>query len=131
VTRLHLAVGCGAGIGALLRFVTGLAVAAAGLPAVAATGLVNLAGSFVIGAFVTLSGPGGRLEVGPAARQFVTAGFCGGLTTFSALSVETLLLAASAPAAAALSLGLTLLLSLGAVWAGHALAQLLNHRLNR
>jgi CrcB protein len=126
MTRLHLAVGCGAGLGALLRFVTGLAVVAAGLPAIAATGLVNLAGSFVIGAFVTLSGPDGRLALGPAARQFVTAGFCGGLTTFSTLSVETVLLAARAPAAAGLALGLTLFLSLVAVWAGHAVARRLN-----
>lgn len=126
MSRLHLAVGCGAGLGALLRHLTALAVVGAGLPAFVATGLVNVSGSFVIGLFVTLSGPGGRLRVHPTTRQFVSAGFCGGLTTFSAMSVETVLLGAGTAAGASLFLGLIVLASLGAVWAGHRLARRLN-----
>jgi CrcB protein len=120
--RLTLAVGCGAGLGSLLRFAAGLA-----LPGLAATALVNLAGSFVIGFAATVSGPGGRGAVASVPRQFVVSGFCGGLTTFSAMSLDAvLLIAARRPAAAALYLGLVVLLSLAAAAAGHALAARVN-----
>jgi fluoride exporter len=55
--------------------------------------LVNITGSFVIGFFATLTGPDGRLLVGTPARQFLMIGFCGGYTTFSSFSLETLTLA--------------------------------------
>jgi hypothetical protein len=42
------------------------------------TMLVNISGSFVIGFFSTLTGPGGRLLVSTTARQFVMIGLCGG-----------------------------------------------------
>lgn len=85
--------------------------------------LVNTAGSFVIGFFFTLSGPGGRLPASSATRLFVMAGLCGGFTTFSAFSLDTLNLVREGrmPAACAnvaLSVGLCLLL----VWLGHLLA---------
>jgi CrcB protein len=125
--RLYLAVGSGAALGSLLRYAIGLTtVDAFGLPAEAATGLVNLAGSFVIGFFATISGPDGRLMIGPARRLFVTGGFCGGVTTFSALSLETFLLASRSTLAAGAYLAASIILSLAAVWAGHALATRLN-----
>jgi CrcB protein len=51
---------------------------------------VNVIGSFVIGFFATLTGPEGRLLVAPDVRQFVMVGFCGGYTTFSSFSLQTL-----------------------------------------
>jgi fluoride exporter len=51
---------------------------------------VNIIGSFVIGFFATFSGPDGRLLVPSLARQFVMLGFCGGYTTFSSFSLQTL-----------------------------------------
>ena len=51
---------------------------------------VNVVGSFVIGFFVGLTGPDGRVMVSPNARQFVTVGICGGYTTFSSFSLQTL-----------------------------------------
>jgi fluoride exporter len=51
---------------------------------------VNIAGSFVIGFFATMTGPDGRILVGSTARLFVMIGFCGGYTTFSSLSLQTL-----------------------------------------
>src|ERR1700726_4039741 len=41
---------------------------------------VNIVGSFIIGFFVTLTGPDGRIFVSSTARQFVTIGICGGYT---------------------------------------------------
>jgi CrcB protein len=52
--------------------------------------VINVAGSFVIGFFATLTGPDGRFLVGGTARQFVIIGLCGGFTTFSAFSLQTL-----------------------------------------
>src|SRR5437764_12467246 len=52
--------------------------------------LVNVLGSFVIGFFATLTGPDGRLLVRTEARQFVMVGLCGGYTTFSSFSLQTL-----------------------------------------
>ena len=51
---------------------------------------INVLGSFIIGFFATLSGPDGRLVVGAHERLFVMVGLCGGYTTFSAFSLQTL-----------------------------------------
>lgn len=126
--RLYLAVGCGAALGSLLRFLTGVVVVSMlGLSALLATALVNVVGSFVIMVFATLTGPEGRLLVGTAGRQFVMGGICGGLTTFSAMSLETfiLLLEGDLPLALAY-LATVIALSLTAAWLGHALAARIN-----
>ena len=52
--------------------------------------IVNVSGCFVIGFFATLSGPDGRVLVPSDVRQFVMVGFCGGYTTFSSFSLQTL-----------------------------------------
>jgi CrcB protein len=126
--RLYMAVGCGAAIGSLLRFLSGiLIVSAMGLSALWATGFVNVVGSFVIGSFATLTAPDGRLLVSPAGRQFVMAGICGGFTTFSAMSLDTLILLLQGDIPlAGLNLVLVVVLSLVAAWAGHVLAMHLN-----
>jgi CrcB protein len=126
--RLYLAVGCGAAAGSLLRFLSGvLIVSGMGLSALWATGFVNVLGSFVIGLFAALTAPDGRLLVGPAGRQFVMGGICGGFTTFSAMSLETfiLLLQGDIPLAG-LYLVLVVIFSLVAAWVGHILAAYLN-----
>ena len=126
--RLYLAVGCGAAIGSLLRFLSGiLIVVGMGHSALWATGFVNVVGSFVIGLFAALTAPDGRLLVGPAGRQFVMGGICGGFTTFSAMSLDTfiLLLQGDIPLAG-LYLVLVVALSLVAAWLGHILAVRLN-----
>src|SRR5215470_4510155 len=54
---------------------------------------INIIGSMVIGFFATVTGPDGRFLVGTAGRQFVMIGLCGGFTTFSSFSLQTLNLA--------------------------------------
>ena len=52
--------------------------------------LVNITGSLVIGFFATLTDTEGRWLVAPSAREFVMIGVCGGYTTFSSFSLQTL-----------------------------------------
>lgn len=92
---------------------------------------VNIAGSFLIGFYAAAAGPDGRLFPGPLQRQFVMAGFCGGFTTFSIFSLETLHLArADRLDLAALYVSVSVTGWLLAVWAGHAVATRIN-RLRR
>jgi CrcB protein len=87
---------------------------------------VNVTGSFVIGFFAGLVDPQGPLLVGPRLRQFVMVGICGGYTTFSSFSMQTLELARDGDW---LRAGLNSLLSVAfclvAVWLGRGLAMLL------
>lgn len=89
--------------------------------------LINISGSFVIGFFATLSGPDGRVFVSSTARQFVMIGICGGYTTFSSFSLQTLNLANDGEwLYAGANITLSVVLCLVAVWAGHVLALGLN-----
>jgi CrcB protein len=89
--------------------------------------LINIAGSFVIGFFATLTGPDGRIFASTTARQFVMIGLCGGFTTFSAFSLQTLNLANDGEwLYAGANIVASVILCLIAVWAGHVLAVSLN-----
>ena len=86
-----------------------------------------MTGSFLIGFYAALTGPDGRLFVSPRQRQFVMVGICGGYTTFSAFSLETLRLAQSGNIQGAFfNLFVSVVGWLTAVWLGHALAARLN-----
>jgi CrcB protein len=77
--------------------------------------------------FATMTGPDGRLLVGPVWRQFIMTGLCGGFTTFSALSLDTfVLLLEGDHHLAATYLATVVVLSLAAAWTGYALAARLN-----
>ena len=89
--------------------------------------VVNILGSFVIGFFATLTGPNGRLEVSLPARQFVTIGLCGGYTTFSSFSGQTLSLMQDGQSfRAGAYIVASVVCCLVAVWAGYLLAASLN-----
>ena len=89
--------------------------------------LVNVLGSLIIGAFFGYAGAGGSLRVRPAAAHFVTTGICGGYTTFSAFSLDTLnLIRDGRPVAAGANAILSVALCLLFVWAGYALASRLS-----
>ncbi len=127
-SSLYLVIGIGSALGGVARYGLGLlAVSAWGPEFPWGTIIINVAGSFIIGFFATITGPEGRLLVGTAARQFVMIGFCGGFTTFSSFSLETVSLLSSGRAlAATANAGLSVIVCLFAVWLGHALAQKLS-----
>ena len=89
--------------------------------------IVNVVGSFIIGFFAILTGPEGRFMVPSVARQFVMIGLCGGYTTFSSFSLQTLNLATDREYLyAGLNILLSVALCLLAVWLGSILAVGLN-----
>jgi CrcB protein len=88
--------------------------------------VVNVGGSFVIGAFGGLSGAEGRFFVDPAVRQFVMVGICGGFTTFSSFSLQTLNLARDGEWLRVMgNIVLSVLACLLSVWLGDAAARAL------
>jgi len=125
---LYFAIAIGSALGGVARFwCSGLAARLLGETFPWGTLIVNGVGSFVIGSFSTLTGPDGRMFVGSTARQFVMIGICGGYTTFSSFSLQTLdLMKDGEWLQAGTNIGGSIVLCLVAVWAGHALAVALN-----
>jgi fluoride exporter len=123
-----LAVGLGSALGAVARYFCSLAaIAWLGIGFPWGTMIVNVLGSFIIGLYAKLTEPHGRLSASPVTRQFVLVGFCGGFTTFSIFSLETLLLIEQgARGLAGLNLLVSVVLWLLAVWAGYRLGQGIN-----
>jgi len=88
---------------------------------------INIAGSFLIGLFGTLTLAAGRHPAPEWLRLFVMVGICGGFTTFSSFSLQSLdLIRDGAWGRALLNVGLSVLLCLGAVAAGHGIASYWN-----
>jgi CrcB protein len=89
--------------------------------------IVNIAGSFIIGFVATLTGPDGRVFASSLARQFIMIGFCGGFTTFSSFSIQTLnLLNDGEWIRAGANICGSVVCCLIAVWAGYLLAASIN-----
>ena len=86
-----LAVALGGALGSVLRYVTSYgAQQLFGSQMLWATLGVNLLGSLLIGMMAAMIG--GKLLVHELWRPFIVIGFLGGLTTFSAFSLELLML---------------------------------------
>lgn len=85
------------------------------------TTTVNLTGSLLIGLLAGLAES--RALLGPEARLLLVTGVLGGYTTFSAFSLETLVLVRAGQSALALaSVAVQVLVGLAAAWAGFAMA---------
>jgi fluoride exporter len=124
----YLWIAIGSALGGVARYwCSGVAARLIGETFPWGTLIVNIVGSFVIGFFATLTGPDGRVYVGSTARQFVTIGICGGYTTFSSFSIQTLNLVQDGEwFRAGANTGLSVICCLLAVWAGYLLAASLN-----
>src|SRR5258708_3201771 len=84
----------GGGLGSLARWwCSGFVARCFGETFPLGTLVVNVTGSLAIGLFATMSDPGGRWLVSPSLRTFFMVGICGGYTTFSSFSLQTLNLA--------------------------------------
>ncbi len=89
--QIYLFVALGGALGSFGRYaISGLVATGFGETFPWGTLIVNVVGSFIIGFFGTLTSPDGRLLVGGTTRQFVMSGLCGGFTTFSSFSLQTL-----------------------------------------
>jgi len=85
--------------------------------------VVNVMGSFAIGFLAALTDPVGPLLVSPRLREFFIIGICGGYTTFSSFSLQTLDLVRDGDwLKASMNTVLSLACCLTAVWLGRVLA---------
>ena len=124
----YLWVAIGGALGSVARFgLGGLIAARWGETFPWGTLAVNVTGSFLIGVFAAYSDPDGRAMISPGMRQFLMIGICGGYTTFSSFSLQTLNLAEEGEwlHAGANVIG-SVALCLVAVWLGHLLAAVIN-----
>jgi CrcB protein len=120
----YLWVGLGGALGSIARYwFSGLIARFFGETFPLGTLLVNVSGSFVIGFFAMATSTDGRWLAGPGVRTFFMIGICGGYTTFSSFSLQTLNLARDGEKLlAGLNAVLSLTLCLLAVWLGDLLA---------
>jgi CrcB protein len=117
----------GGAVGTLARYVVSVLTLAISRELPWGTIIVNVTGSFVIGLFGTLTLAQGRFPLSENVRLFVMVGFCGGYTTFSSFSLQTLdLLRSGAIVRAGINIGASVALCVAGVALGHALAAKLN-----
>jgi fluoride exporter len=117
----------GGAIGTLARYLISVAALPFSQNLPWGTIWINIIGSFVIGLFGTLTLAHGRFPVSENARLFVMVGLCGGFTTFSSFSLQTLdLMRSGATVRAAINVIASVVLCIAAVAAGHLIAAYFN-----
>ncbi len=121
-------IAAGSALGGMARFwLSGFVANNTGEAFPLGTLIINILGSLVIGFFAAITGPDGRILVGTLGRQFVMIGICGGFTTFSSFSLQTLNLVNNGEwLYAGMNIGASFMLCLLAVWIGHSAAVYLN-----
>ncbi len=91
---IYFWVALGGALGSVARFwLSNAMTSVAGAQFPWGTLLVNIIGSFVIGFFGLLTTRAARFAMPPEMAVFVMAGICGGFTTFSSFSLQTVQLA--------------------------------------
>jgi CrcB protein len=121
-----LAVALGGALGSLARFwLTGAMGVLTGPRFPWGTLLINVLGSFVIGLVAGVTLTPVRVAMHPDMRVFLMVGICGGFTTFSAFSLQTLELLQSGDTwpAAGYVVG-SVLFCIAAAWLGWLLGRL-------
>jgi CrcB protein len=120
-----LIVMAGGALGTLARYLVSLLAAPISGNLPWGTILINITGSFIIGLFGTLAH--GRFPVSENMRLFVMIGLCGGYTTFSSFSLQTLdLIRSGAMTRAGVNIAASVVLCVAAVSAGHLIASYFN-----
>src|ERR1035438_8668191 len=116
----YLCLGLGGAIGTIARYwLNGVISNRFGQTFPWGTLTINVTGSFIIGLFFALTGTEGRWIVGPTMRTFFMVGICGGYTTFSSFSLQTLNLVRDGEwLYAGGNVVLSVILCLVAVWLG-------------
>jgi len=123
----YLMVALGGALGSVLRFWLNGLISERVPTFPLGTLVINVTGSLVIGFIATFTGPEGRVLVHSNTRTFLMIGICGGYTTFSSFSLQTLNLAREGQwFAAGAYIVLSVVLCLLGVWLGHLGAQWLN-----
>jgi CrcB protein len=124
----YLWVAIGGALGSVARFgLNGLISARFGETFPWGTLTINVTGSFLIGVFAAFSDADGRVLASPGVRQFLMIGVCGGYTTFSSFSLQTLRLVQDREwLYAGGNILLSVALCLVAVWLGYALGATFN-----
>lgn len=113
-------IGAGGAIGTAARYGTALAIPIHSGAYPVATFLVNIVGAVILGAVAEL--PTRWLPTDGLTRAAIGTGFCGGLTTFSTMSLE--IYERSPGRLAAVYAATSLLAAPACAWAGHALVKI-------
>jgi len=117
----------GGALGTLARYLIGLVAIPISQDLPWGTIIINIVGSFIIGFFGTLTLAHGRFPASDNLRLFVMVGICGGFTTFSAFSLQTLdLLRAGAPVRAGVNIVASVVFCVLSVALGHYVASQIN-----
>lgn len=119
MSKLFWIVGFGGFLGSIARYAAGLLIPRTSTETFPmSTFLVNIFGSLLIGLFYGISAKNNWLN--PEWRLFLTTGFCGGFTTFSTFSYESLGLIESGNTTTALIyIVSSFVLGLLAAWLGY------------
>jgi fluoride exporter len=120
-----LAVAVGGALGSLARFWLGALMTMLTGPRFPwGTLLINVLGSFIIGLVAGLTAMPARVGMHPDVRVFLMVGICGGFTTFSAFSLQSLELLQGGEVVAAFGYMIgSVVFCLLAVWAGWLLGR--------
>ncbi|GAB6968635.1 fluoride efflux transporter CrcB [Komagataeibacter kakiaceti JCM 25156] len=125
--RVTLWIAAGGALGTVGRYWVGIWMARWSQSLPWGTIAINVTGSFAIAFFGTLTTSAGRYPVSDLGRLFFMVGICGGYTTFSSFTLQTLdLLRGGAPGRALLNIGLSIMLGMLSVSAGYMMAARLN-----
>jgi len=114
-------IGAGGAVGAAARYGAGLAIPPRLDAFPYATFVVNVVGAVILGALVAL--PADWLAAHELTRPAIGTGFCGGLTTFSTMTLEIYQRSPAHSALAAVYAVTSLLAAPACAWAGFSLAR--------